>query len=375
MLVFLPGKHSLTNRLNFKDFLNITLTSRESESDYTLIECDNSGGFSFSDVHILEMVNMTFANVGPTLLSVDRAITVIIQDCQISGNEPDYRMANSSVVIITNVETSIVDTVFHNANYTYRDGGSYGGALTVANASNVSIAQSVLADNHIRCRNCPVNGGGANLRNISRLTIMNCSFTRNQLLCYHCNNGTVTGGGAVFIVNTNHVEIINSVFKLNKADVKHGNSYGASVYADADSMVIINSSFVKNEASSLFDRCGGALFIKGGNLSSFYSIYKNNIILCGAVQFYGQSMGIFDNEFTENKVLVPRTGSSVWANTIAAVVARSSFTSNSRGGVHIILHENGEYQSMNNSFTHLPLILMEVLNRLSVEKTAPLGMC
>ena len=347
VLVFLPGEHSLANRVKFKNLLNITLTSGEIESDSTLIKCESSGGFSFSDVHILQIVNMTFTSAGPTLLSVDRAITVVIQDCQMSGIEPNYRMANS-LLVIANVEAlSIVDTVFHNANYTYRDGVSYGGALTVANASNVSIAQSVFADNHIRCRNCPVNGGGASLRNISQLTLVNCSFTHNQLDCYHCTNEMVTGGAAAFIVDTNQVMIINSMFKLNKAEVNNGKSYGASVYADVDSIAIVNSSFVNNEASP-FNQCGGALFIKGGNFTSAYCIYKNN--LCGAVQFYGQSMGIFDSEFAQNQVSVLITGSSVWANTVVAVMARSSFASNSGGGVHIILHENGEYQSLSNSF-------------------------
>lgn len=172
---------------------------------------------------------------------------------------------------------------------------------------------------------------------LKNITLMNANTTKGGAVYANganvvisnsqfMNNYASSYGGALFVKNGDLL-IKNSVFNDNKAGLNNTTSYGGVIYTNGGNVVITNSQFTRNSVSTY----GGVLFTKKGNLQ-----IKNSV-------------------FTDNKAGYNSTlsyGGAIYANGGDAVITKSYFINNQAltygGGLFV---KNGYLQVKNSNFT------------------------
>ena len=169
-------------------------------------------------------------------------------------------------------------------------------------------------------------GGGLWVQTVQSITISNCDFV---------NNTNDERGGGMYIktgsvVDNISVSIVGSRFSDNIA----GRGHGGGVYFSSDgqyaSMMVIESSFRNNTATSSQENLrskntiqGGAIFISGGS-SSVYIDSSNFLINSasgsGGGVYVGGSIVVNSSNFTENSALLGE-GGAIYSNGHSANIA------------------------------------------------------
>ena len=168
-------------------------------------------------------------------------------------------------------------------------------------------------------------GGGLWVQTVQSITISNCDFV---------NNTNDERGGGMYIKTGGVVNISVSIIGSKFSDNIAGRGNGGGVYFSSDgqyaSMMVIESSFRNNTATSSQETLrskniiqGGAIYISGGNSS--VSIDSSNFLInsasgSGGGVYVGGSIVVNSSNFTENFALLGE-GGAIYSNGHSANVA------------------------------------------------------
>ncbi len=190
---------------------------------------------------------------------------VIIKDLCVENAKSRF----SGSVIYNN---GIYDVIVKNCYFHENTGGSIGnsGSITIENCvfdrncngaivnyCNMEIRDSVFNNNY-------ADNGGA-IYNTDGLSILNCTFTGNEVNANpdsHDDEENFRGGA---IYNTGGLDVKDSVFSSNRADI-----LGGAIYS-ADCLYVENCKFISNTAEH-----GGAITSLNYDLQRNYLVLDNN---------------------------------------------------------------------------------------------------
>lgn len=269
----------------------------------------------------------------------------------VSGN---YTSLNNSNLTLKNGENvSIIASTQGNS---VLDANSLNRFFTVSKNSSLTLINLTFVNGF------DSNNGGAIL-NHGNLTLINCSFSDNEVSSgdtlnrdYSVYGGAIYSDGALYVFNSSFSEnrlgskyqlfsyggaiyskgsllVNNSRFESNILNAyldsirTLNNEYNASmrggaIYAIGDNIEISNSGFVSHELFAyykLHDQYpnfnilseGGALFIEGNNVKiSGCSFYENHADAGGAVSFFGNNFTFINSRFSNNSAY---TGAGVFS--------------------------------------------------------------
>ena len=176
----------------------------------------------------------------------------------ITGSVFDFNTANSShsstpasggALCAVNSTVVINDTTLTNNNVYY--GHALGGAIAVTNTTMVMM-NSLISDNRA------LDAGGAVHATYSRISIVNCSCTKNK--------ASLSTGGA-FAISYTMLTVVNSFVRSNQASTN-----GGAIHALNSVVVIRDSSVYHNFAQQL----GGVVFANSSAISIRRSILSGN---------------------------------------------------------------------------------------------------
>ena len=231
LLLILPGVHMIPNNHTFKA-LNLKELEIESylEAEKETINCQQTR-LLFQNIEILTVRSLKFSSCALDFIQghdLERSRTVpevdIVQ-CIFVDNSFDYP------VNIKDVRVSIIGCEFYSNNGAISAASSIGSAVVT-----LDIVLNNFMDNNRR------EGKFGTLHTESiRLTLISSNFTRN----------TAALGGAIYS-NSSQIEMKNSIFIAN-----HANISGGAMYCISSQVTVYSSQFEKNSA----DKSGGGLYI------------------------------------------------------------------------------------------------------------------
>lgn len=241
---------------------------------------------------------------------------------------------HAGAIYALNSRINISDSKF-TGNITTAPGWAGGAVKMHGNAANPTIINftRVLFQN-----NEAGNGAAIAATNFSTVIVNECTFLNNI-----ANHRSATGGGAIALVGSDDVLIVNnSAFKGNSS-ATHGGAI-ASRYLNTP-ITVTNSIFEDNFTYGTGN--GGAIGFNadGGNLKVVGSTFKRNYTNAAETHRYGGaiymnsasgSIEIATSTFLENYTTSNNSyGGAVYLNGIKArlVITKSSFTANSTKGV------------------------------------------
>ena len=209
-LSFLPGEHSLTNRLAVTGPQNITLTGHNSSNSST-IKCQGTGGFQFGDIQSLNIEYLECTGCGNVsyggAISINRVDMFLIKGCHFIDNH--VTQEGGAVLVINTVTMNIEDSLFNNNSAS----GNAGGAICVVNGS---------------------------------------IFTINSIYM----NNSAYAGGAIYIASGN-VSSITDYYMSNNADI------GGAIYVYSGNISSTSDQYINNSAN-----IGGAIYVYSVNFTS-----------------------------------------------------------------------------------------------------------
>ena len=285
-LIVLAGNHSLNTDLTV---VNVTRFTMFSDFD-TDIVCDVSANFQFRYIGEVEISGLIFRGCRVSFVHILDQFT--LNRCEIRGID--------STETVTGVELSFVkfvninESIFAWNNKTFELGEfeANGGAIHV-NYSQISIADSIFENNFAF-------NGGSVFALESSITIINCTFTSNQV--NKC-------GGAIAAQQCN-VTISNSSFEENSIQPKDTNLYqgcsllkydlsgGAVSFINCYTVEISDSEFLQNKGltSQDYSTCfGGAVFSMYSTVTITNSVFSKN-----SIHYGGGAIGLLYSTFQIN---------------------------------------------------------------------------
>lgn len=182
---------------------------------------------------------------------------------------------------------------------------------------------------------CAYQGGAIKNNYESESKIIDCEFIDNEQV------GLCTGGGAA-IHNKGSIEIVNSSFINNTAS----NNGGA--IQNKGAMIIENSKFEENTFTGV-ENFGGVIFVKGGELKIFNSLFRNNSVRedGGVIGITSGSLEIIESRFENNRA--SNCGGVIYSTGGNILIDNTSFEENTglvKGGV---LYDDGGIIEINSS--------------------------
>ncbi len=207
---------------------------------------------------------------------------------------------DTSFYSIASVQIS--DSVFE-----FCEATAYGGAITSLSATGFEITNSVFLNN-----TSGGNAGAVYISGSSAASIQNCNFTENQA------TGSVAGGGAVEITNTDSFSLGFCAFSGNSATFKGG----ASSVSNSPG-IIQNCTFSSNSSKS-----GGALSVNNVGIPNEPITLLNCTFSGNQSTQAGSAIDVsFINDFTIQHCTITGNNSiSVGGSSLAGAVQLSSNT-------------------------------------------------
>ena len=315
-LLFLAGDHIFDSNVSVSNITLLRLSNNYSQTEIPTIVCIDSGQVKFAHIAQVQIHNLNFIGCSSVALSVHQ---FVLENSSFHG-------ANGSALILNQIfVANIVDSSFTSNNAgTYVDstfsrvGGALvisetnikisrswfvsnvaqlGGAIFIERYSNVTINDSLFADNSaMHCYGYSINcyGGAFLIDSSCIVTAHNNTFV---------NNTSEFSGGAIALFQATYIDLQNA-FHYNGA-YDHGGviyafsssitvsksyyssnrvgSYGAAIYAQNSSQLMaINSVFRYNYAEG----AGGAISACfNSSVTAYYSSFESNeaAVLAGIV--------------------------------------------------------------------------------------------
>jgi len=139
--------------------------------------------------------------------------------------------------------------------------GNGGPALTVGSKSNIAVVGCTFRDNHGGVR-----AGAVYLDSVGEMTVDGCSFIGN----------TATSGGAMFISQSPHSQLVDMTPTAVRNSIFNGNSAtdGGAIYCMVSRVRLVNCTFSRNHA----DRADAVLSYHGAFLIPGYTEISNCIL-------------------------------------------------------------------------------------------------
>ena len=339
-LNFLPGNHSLRQRLTINGITHVSLIGLDYNSRMT-IKCFGSGGLDFQHIQNLRIESLEFSGCGHTAgqmkggaITIREVEEVLIRGCHFVRNQ----------IIGMN---------------------AYGGALYMENTVLATIYDSSFTSNFAQC-----GGGAMYATQTSRIVINSSHFEMNNGFAEMYSKGTevetssttkigvpnnfcpnnflqTSQGGAIF-VEGGTFSISESEFINNQAD------RGGAIFAQNCS---ITTSGTTNFTNNRVDGAGGAIYSDGGSLQNTDTHYINNVAdFGGAIYAYGGSVKNIDCQFNNNNGSLGAGAINCAACSIVSV--DTNYTDNSAGLSGGVIHAwHGFIVTANDHYTNNTAIM------------------
>ena len=196
------------------------------------------------------------------MFEIDRANTVYLINLSFTGGyatpEPE------GLIHVTDESVLYIDGCEFYENYAMD-----GAALALSRHAKVYVNNSYFHNNGANTSSKVYGIGGAiYIHDYSYLYLTNSLFVNN----------TARDGGAIFLGFGSEADIINTTFENNKAIVTTlGEGGGGAIFSRSSNINIFNSSFIENYA----DLCGGAIYLDYGDAEIYKSYFENNWVKRG----------------------------------------------------------------------------------------------
>ncbi|MBQ2653689.1 MAG: Ig-like domain-containing protein [Methanobrevibacter sp.] len=214
------------------------------------------GMFEIENGNTVSFVNLSFTGGYATpepegLIHVTDESNVYINNCEFYNN---YAMDGAAIAISRHGKVYVDNSYFHdNSANTSSKVYGIGGAIYVHDSCYLYVTNSLFVNNTAR------DGGAIFLGFGSEADIINSTFENNKAVMTTLGEG---GGGAIFTRSLN-LNIFNSTFKTNYADL-----YGGAIYLDYGDIEIEKSYFENNNVKRGTNE-------KGTAIESSYTSYSN----------------------------------------------------------------------------------------------------
>ena len=212
-------------------------------------------------------------------------------ETQITQYANDTVLTDSSTDLLTDSSRGSFDDLQNEINnadsgsvlYLQRD-------YKASDGANIKLDKSLTIDGQGHTLDC-----GVENKNVKAFTSEKGDITLKNLNIFHGHDDKKGTGGAIFITGTAKYTIINCTFIDNWAD-----DYGGAIYNNVESnaLTIIDSTFKENEAD---DDHGGAIYSKG-EVEIYNSIFeKNHANIDGGAVYAEKLISVYDSTFSNNK--------------------------------------------------------------------------
>ncbi|XP_064388838.1 uncharacterized protein LOC135336897 [Halichondria panicea] len=206
----------------------------------------------------------------------------------------------------------------------------FGGAISFINVTNISIVNCHFVGNHITGN---TGGGALYVFQSQSVSIRNSSFVNNYayLSIHQCS-------GAAFFQNNNFVLIQHTLFKNNTA------TSGGAIFADQTDLTLHQSSFFQNNATD----SGGAVDTLNSLIVIIESEFESNLaILASVINARNTTISILSSSFLNNTAV--STG-CIYIQDGSVVRSNNSAYSDNVGSVYIIIKSSSFF--VNNTFVN-----------------------
>ena len=300
-LLILSGNHSLDSTILVADITFFSMLSHLSSSPN--IRCHQYASIKLHNISNVMIRGLIFYGCGENMItSVDR---LTVQNSSFVGTENSGTALNvikSNAVFVNCSFLSNRVGTYHgpimilesqqklpNTNFTT---SAYVGGALIVNQSNVSVVGSKFEKNHAEI-------GGAIFSTLtSRVSVINSTFTENNVCLLKNQNEYLCFGGVFFCENANNqVEIINSEFNNNSG------FYGGVFTVSNQCIIHISSSRFSSNTAEHYPRNGGVLYLQESSAATINgSVFFNNSASSqgGAVHVKHSVLIIHDSKFLNN---------------------------------------------------------------------------
>jgi len=202
-------------------------------------------------------IEYNYASIGAGLMSLADSLVIRM-------SKFDYNTALSAHGGVV-VENAVDYVILSESSISYNTGGALSGGLRISKSTNVTIDSCLLAQNQVMSGS----GGAVSMSESHLVLVRNVSFSHNRavmggafFIANQCSRVSVDGctltanialnsGGAIFIAESQSVELNDNIFSFNQA--LQGS--GSAVYVQASGL-----SLSKNEFGDNFANGGGTVF-------------------------------------------------------------------------------------------------------------------
>ena len=362
-LVFSPGEHTLSQIIHISNIHNVTLIG-DSEQ-LTVINYVGDSGFELVNISsVLFVTNLNMRRNGQTVLSIDNAGTVFINECNIVGKDDPRVNQLSAVKVHSALNISVSKSKFENNQMCYNLPDTFirGSALFINTSHNVFVEESTFTNNSVSGSSTAMNslamGAAIYIVEANIATLINCILKNNTIRLFHGCQDVGSGGGGIYLHQVNdHFTVKNSIFANN--EVFANLSAGGAIYAEKtpNTTTISGCTFLNNYADF-----GGSIFIDSQShlFQSSNNTYAGNIGFRqgGAIALpFGHIVEISSDQYIGNMVL--KDGSAIAAEVDILKIFNSSYIENINGNqnihnggtINIIINDNGSCDISKNNFT------------------------
>ena len=257
---------------------------------------------------------------------IETGVNAIVKNCKFLGDATKIR-SSSFFYQYNNTSALFVDGCI----FTKYKFSSYGSAIF--SAGNIFVTNSNFLENE------STGGNGVAIRCHSKISIDNCTFTKNKSsssggAIYSYNSISVTNsnflenesageGGA--IMGVSNVNLGNCIFIKNKS-----NTTGGAIFLNG-SISVTNSNFIENE--SISGNGGGAIYSRSKTNIDNCTFTKNKSKHVGGAIYSNNSISVTNSNFLENES-TGRNGGAIYSSHKTSI-DNCTFTknkSNSNGG-------------------------------------------
>ena len=362
-LVFSPGEHTLSQIIHISNIHNVTLIG-DSEQ-LTVINYVGDSGFELVNISsVLFVANLNMRRNGQTVLSIDNAGTVFINECNIVGKDDPRVNQLSAVKVHSALDILVSKSKFENNQMCYNlpDRFIQGSALFINTSHNVFVEESTFTNNSVSGSSTAMNslamGAAIYIVEADIATLINCILKNNTIRLFHGCQDVGSGGGGIYLHQVNdHFTVKNSTFANN--EVCSNLSAGGAIYVDKipNTITISGCTFLNNCADF-----GGSIFID----SRLHLFQSSNNTYAGNIGFRqggaialpsGHIVEVSSDQYIGNMVF--KDGSAIAAEVDILKIFNSSYIENINGNpkihnggtINIIVNDNGSCDISRNNFT------------------------
>ena len=306
-LIFMAGRYTLESSFSLSNKTSFMLLTNS--SDTVTITCSDRTRLLYSNIGHVQIQSLNFIRCGFVLESVGQFILEdsTFRDGNGLGSAIQLTQTNTKIMrssfmfntfgilqpflsgtanvggalIVTNSNLGISHSHFIGNN------AQLGGALFLQERSNVSVNDSMFANNTAtHCNGDQCHGGAMFFRSSCNVTVHNCTFINNTsgfnggaIALFHSTysgtqnvfylNEAVYAGGAVYAHDSSRITTEGNCYRNNEA-----HEYGGVIYAkDGSDITVKNSSFSNNQAG---DDAGVIYVYDNSSVTVVSSSFRNN---------------------------------------------------------------------------------------------------